>query len=392
MSKKLLNIALIFLVVSLLLGNSPQSSKIAIDNDNPILIKTNKTEFRQGKALGLEIINQTNKQLNFNFKCPNLIFKVYEIKNGKEIAKNSNSNLDCQDSKSQKYFNFSIEPLSKLNYSFTHWSNQLFDNLGTYIVKQDLTLNGQDTYTVQSNQFNYIQRGIFSKFWNNVIYQPIFNVLVLIVSFSPNLNLGVAIILLTLLLRAILHTQNKKAMVAQKKLSKIQPKLNAIREKYKGDQQKLAQETLKIWTTEKINPLSSLTPMLIQFPILIALFYVIQGVVNIDNQYLIYDALQHVELSEISSNFLGIIDLKESNIIVLPIIVASLQFIQMYMTLPKTDETSDKTQKSIQSGMLYFMPALIAVVTATLPSGVGLYWGTSTLVGIIQQHFINKDN
>jgi len=392
MSKKLLNIALIFLVVSLLLGNSPQSSKIAIDNDNPILIKTNKTEFRQGKALGLEIINQTNKQLNFNFKCPNLIFKVYEIKNGKEIAKNSNSNLDCQDSKSQKYFNFSIEPLSKLNYSFTHWSNQLFDNLGTYIVKQDLTLNGQDTYTVQSNQFNYIQRGIFSKFWNNVIYQPIFNVLVLIVSFSPNLNLGVAIILLTLLLRAILHTQNKKAMVAQKKLSKIQPKLNAIREKYKGDQQKLAQETLKIWTTEKINPLSSLTPMLIQFPILIALFYVIQGVVNIDNQYLIYDALQHVKLSEISSNFLGIIDLKESNIIVLPIIVASLQFIQMYMTLPKTDETSDKTQKSIQSGMLYFMPALIAVVTATLPSGVGLYWGTSTLVGIIQQHFINKDN
>jgi len=199
-------------------------------------------------------------------------------------------------------------------------------------------------------------------------------------------------IILTIILRGVLHKQNKKAMIAQKKLSKIQPKLNEIRNKYKDDQQKMAQETLKIWSQEKINPLSSLTPMLVQFPILIGLFYVIQGVLNIDNQYLIYDLLSHIRLEEIGTQFTNLIDLKKSNKIVLPIIVASLQFTQMYMTLPKSDDKTDSTQKGIQNGMLYFMPALIAVVTATLPSGVGLYWGTSTLIGICQQYFINKEN
>ena len=61
--------------------------------------------------------------------------------------------------------------------------------------------------------------------------------------------------------------------------------------------------------------------------------------------------------------------------------------------MPKNkDESKDGAQQAVQNGMLYFMPALIAVVTATLPSGVGLYWGTSTLIGIAQQYFINKSN
>lgn len=391
MSKKLFNLALLFLVISLLLGNSQQSNPISKNQDNPILLQTSKTEFRQGKPLELEIINQTEKQMHFNFACPNLPFQVNQIQNGKKQIIQAISNINCEDKNIQKFFNFKIAPLSKHILTLDNWSNQLFSSLGTFSLEKEYLIEGQ-TYQAETNQFQYIERGIFSKIWNNLIFQPLFNILILLVSISPNLNLGIAIIFITIILRAILHKQNKKAMIAQKKLSQIQPKLNQIREKYKDDQQKMAQETLKIWSQEKINPLSSLTPMLVQFPVLIGLFYVIQGVLNIDNQYLIYDILSHIRLENIATNFLGVIDLHDTNKIILPVIVASLQFIQMYLTLPKNTENTDSTQKSIQSGMLYFMPALIAVVTATLPSGVGLYWGTSTFIGIIQQYFINKEN
>ncbi|MBT5346988.1 YidC/Oxa1 family membrane protein insertase [bacterium] len=391
MSKKLFNLALIFLVISLLLGNSSQPSQIIENQENPIVFQTSKTQYKKGKPLALEIINQSQKQMIFNFECPKFPFEVFKIQNGKKQAVLAENNLDCSDKKIQSLFEFKVDPLSEHTFSIENWSNQLFSNLGTFVIEKDFIVEGQ-TYRSESNQFQYVKRGIFSKIWNDLIYQPLFNLLILIVSFSPNLNLGIAIIILTLVLRAILHKQNKKAMIAQKKLSKIQPKLNEIRNKYKDDQQKMAQETLKIWSQEKINPLSSLTPMLVQFPILIGLFYVIQGVLNLDNQYLIYDALSHIKLQDIGTQFTSLIDLKKTNKIILPIIVASLQFTQMYMTLPKTNDKTDSTQKGIQNGMLYFMPALIAVVTATLPSGVGLYWGTSTLVGICQQYFINKEN
>jgi len=393
MGKKILNIALIALLVSMLLGTTNTNKEIKENNQNPIIVKTIKNDFKLNKPLEFDIINQSLNTLSFKIECPNLLLKTYKIENGKEILKTAKSNLNCEQEQTKNLFEFKVPPLSKIQYSYQNWTNQLFDSTGTYVLKQDFLLEDGTTTEVVSNQFNYNPKGFFTRIWNDLIYQPIFNILILILSLSPNLNLGIAIIVLTIILRLLLHTQNKKAMIAQRKLAKVQPKLNEIREKYKNYQAQMAQETMKIWSQEKINPFSSITPMLIQFPILISLFYVIQAVLNIDNQYLIYDVLSHVRLEDISSSFFGLLDLRNSNKIVLPVIVALLQFIQMYMTLPKKEVNEKKdTQQSIQNGMLYFMPALIAVITATLPAGVGLYWGTSTLFGIVQQHFINKSN
>ena len=88
----------------------------------------------------------------------------------------------------------------------------------------------------------------------------------------PGHNLGWAIILLTLIIKLILLAPNQKALKAQKQMQKIQPQLDALKKKYANDQQKLAAETMEIWKKYKINPMSSCLPMLIQFPILIALF------------------------------------------------------------------------------------------------------------------------
>ena len=213
------------------------------------MFQTSKNQIKQGKPLELEIINQSQKKMDFNFNCPELPFQVYKIQNGKKQLIEAQNNLDCNDKKIQNLFKFSIQPLSKHTFSIENWSNQLFGNLGTFVIEKEFLIEGE-VYKSESNQFQYVQRGIFSRIWNDLIYQPLFNLLILIISFSPNLNLGFAIIILTIILRGVLHKQNKKAMIAQKKLSKIQPKLNEIRNKYKDDQQKMAQETLKIWSQE----------------------------------------------------------------------------------------------------------------------------------------------
>jgi YidC/Oxa1 family membrane protein insertase len=133
--------------------------------------------------------------------------------------------------------------------------------------------------------------------------------------------------------------------------------------------------------------MGSCLPLLLQFPILIALFWVIKGGLNPDNTYLLYTQYDGFSFHNISSQFLGL-DLLKANLYVLPLIVGLLQFIQMKMAMMKVPK---KNEMAIANNMMtYMMPIMIAVFTASLPAGVGLYWGTSTLYGLVQQYFVNK--
>ena len=212
-----------------------------------------------------------------------------------------------------------------------------------------------------------------------------------LVSISPNLNLGLGIIFLTLLIRLALFQTNQKALEAQKKMAKIQPQLNKIREQHKNNQAKIAEETLKIWQKEKVNPMSGILPILTQFPVLIAIFYVVQAGVNPDMQVLVYKFINNLEISQINSMFLGM-DLTQRNLFALPITVAFLQFVQIHLSQAnmKSDKKND-TQAQMQKTMATVMPALIAVFAASLPAGVGIYWAVSTLFGIGQQLIVNKN-
>jgi YidC/Oxa1 family membrane protein insertase len=222
----------------------------------------------------------------------------------------------------------------------------------------------------------------------------------------PGYNLGIAIILLTILLRLILFLPSQKGLESQRKLQDLQPRIKKLQEKYKNDQQKLASETFALYKEYKVNPFGSCLPLVIQLPILIGLFYVIQTGLNPDNIHLLYAPLQGFDLSLIDSNFFGLLDLQQREIFVLPLIVAALQFGQMKLALakktkqpePKKEKKLDKKGKP-QAGaemqkasemMVYVLPVMIALFTASVPSGVGLYWGTSTIFGILQQVYVNK--
>src|SRR5690606_26363572 len=113
---------------------------------------------------------------------------------------------------------------------------------------------------------------------------------------------------------------NHKALKAQKQMQKVQPQLEALKIKYKNDPQRLAQETMGIYKKYKVNPVSSCLPMLIQFPILIALFYVVRdGLTSIDPSFL-YSSVENLDLSTVNPRFLGL-DLTRANWWILPIIV-----------------------------------------------------------------------
>jgi len=194
---------------------------------------------------------------------------------------------------------------------------------------------------------------------------------------------------------------SQKALRSQKQLQEVQPKLEEIKRKYKGNQQKIAEETMKVWKEHKVNPMGNCLPLLIQFPILLALFHVISDGVNIGTATVLYDFLSNFSYSSLNTVLLGILPLTQKNVIVLPLIVGGLQFIQMKLSFSAKKKT-DKPKKDVapagidlgatQGLMTYFLPVMIAVFTASVPAGVGLYWGTSTLFAIGQQIVINKES
>jgi YidC/Oxa1 family membrane protein insertase len=141
--------------------------------------------------------------------------------------------------------------------------------------------------------------------------------------------------------------------------------------------------------------------MLIQFPILIALYFSVREVAVAENSYMLYEFQQNFDFGTIQTMFLGILELAEREQIFLPITIGILQFAQMKLTFSlkksKTPEPKEKKKdgmpdmSSMNKSMTYAMPLMIAFFTASLPAGVGLYWGTSTLFGIGQTIAINRE-
>jgi len=390
MKSKFLNYLLVFLGLSLFLQLASTPAKPTQDEYSPIYLSSTKKEYGQHKPFALKIHNNTAETLTFNLDCEKQPFAVVQTKYGQNTQKTFKPKLDCQQEDVKALLNFSIPSQKTHVLQYKYWSNNLFQEFGDYFVQAELKIKDKQ-YTIKSNQFSFQPRGIFGKIWLNIFYKPVYNLFMYLVSISPNLNLGLGIIFLTLLIRLALFQTNQKALEAQKKMAKIQPQLNKIREQHKNNQAKIAEETLKIWQKEKVNPMSGILPILTQFPVLIAIFYVVQAGINPDMQVLVYKFINNLEISQINSMFLGM-DLTQRNLFALPLTVAFLQFVQIHLSQAnmKSDKKND-TQAQMQKTMATVMPALIAVFAASLPAGVGIYWAVSTLFGIGQQLIVNKN-
>lgn len=204
-------------------------------------------------------------------------------------------------------------------------------------------------------------------------------------------DLGLSIILLTAVIKVIFLPLSNKATRSQKALSHLQPKIKEIQEKYKDDKGKQSKEMMELYKKEKINPFSGCLPLLIQLPVLIALFWVFrtfEGGLSGEEFQMIYSFIPQPD--SVNTIFLGIVNLIEPSFY-LAILAGVFQFFQTKMTLP-AKQTSKKGDFSsmMQNQMKYVFPIFTVVILLRLPSAIGLYWLTTTIFTIIQQFIVFK--
>jgi len=242
---------------------------------------------------------------------------------------------------------------------------------------------------------------ILTQAFNVILYQPLLNILVLLYLYLPGHDFGIAIIILTVLIKFLFYPLGRQSIKSQKALSELQPKMKEIQEKYKQDKEKQTKEIMALYKREKISPFSGCLPILIQLPVLIALYRVFWNGLQPEQMNLLYNFVQSPGI--INANFLGLVDLSRAvsfvteqgeriylwGNIVLIFIVGITQFIQVKMIGPRKSKKqganfSDQMQKQMQ----YFMPAFMVLILLRLPSALALYFLTSTLFTIIQQYVI----
>src|SRR3989344_2192114 len=216
--------------------------------------------------------------------------------------------------------------------------------------------------------------GFIADIFNAALYYPLFNSLIFIYNYLPGHDFGLAIILLTLIIRVILYPVAVKALHSQKALQALQPKLQEIQKKYKDDKEKQAKETLEMYRTEKINPFSGLLLALVQIPILIALYQVFWHGLRPEALDHLYSFVANP--GQINAMFVGLVDLAKPNI-PLAFVAGLLQFFQTKMLLPAQDKSKPKDTTMatmMQKQMVYFFPFITVIILWKLPSALGLYF------------------
>lgn len=209
-------------------------------------------------------------------------------------------------------------------------------------------------------------------------------------------DLGVAIILLTAIIKLILWPLSQKSIKSQKSLQELQPKINELKIKYKDKQQEMGRALMDLYKEHKVNPFSSCLPLLLQLPFFIAVYRVFRDGLS-QHLDLVYTFVYRPEF--INSVFLGFLDLSKPNVY-LAILAGLAQFWQAKMMMAKNnknisvklDSKDDSMAAIMNKQMLYFMPAITIFVGITLPGGLTLYWLVLTLLTILQQFLVSKNS
>jgi YidC/Oxa1 family membrane protein insertase len=230
--------------------------------------------------------------------------------------------------------------------------------------------------------------------FNLILYQPLFNALILLYRYLPGQDLGIAVVALTVLIRLLLYPLMAQAIRSQKVMAELQPKIQEIQERFKNDKEKQAKEMMEFYRKEKINPLGGCLPLLIQMPILLALFRVFMSFKDGLGSVQPATLYSFVPFPDISGEpiFLGLLNLAQPSLI-LAVLAGICQFVQTKAISPKPQKikTSDQMAKfsgTMQKQMLYFFPVFIFFILLRLPAAIGLYWLVTSLFSIGQQYLV----
>jgi len=224
---------------------------------------------------------------------------------------------------------------------------------------------------------------------SKILYQPLFNALIFLVWLIPGHNIAWAIIVLTVIVRLILLPSSLKAARSQIRMRDLQPELRKLQAKYKDDKQKQSQALMAFYKQNNVHPLGSCLPLLVQFPILIVLYYVFINGLNTTHFDLLYSFMPRSDA--LNTVWLGL-DMAKPDRYILPVIAGALQFIQGRQMMPIKPKDGSKSDPGtmVSSQMMYLMPIFTIFIAGKLPAALPLYWIITTLFGIGQQWWAAK--
>lgn len=232
---------------------------------------------------------------------------------------------------------------------------------------------------------------MLNAFWNNVFYRPLYNLLLGIIAIMPGADVGLAVITLTIIVKLILFPLTQRSIYSQIEMKELEPEINAIKARV-ADKAEQNKQIFALYKEKKVNPFSSCLLILIQLPIIIALYLVfLHGFT--ETSVLPYSFVNAPET--FNMNFLGFFNLAEKSII-FAVLAAGTQFIQGWLAQKRQGKPqggegmAGQFAKTLQIQMLYVLPIMIGFIAYSISAAVALYWITSNIFTIGQELYTRR--
>ncbi len=232
---------------------------------------------------------------------------------------------------------------------------------------------------------------MISSFFHTAIYDPLYNGVVFFVGVIPSHDIGLAIIALTIVVRIIIFPLSSRAIQAQLAMKKVAPEVEAVKAKYKDNREEQGRAIFALYRERGVKPFASIGLVLIQFPVLIGLYWVFYkgGFPSVDPS-LLYSFVQIP--ASVNMEFLGLLDMSQRSIII-ALLAAATQLIYTRLsmgprgtTTPTEASLSSDMAKSFDLQARYVLPVVIGVIAYTIPAAAPLYWVTSNTFMIAQEY------
>ncbi len=230
--------------------------------------------------------------------------------------------------------------------------------------------------------------------FNTFVFIPLYNALVFLVSVIPFADLGLAVIMLTIIVKLILFPLSLKAVRTQFAMRALEPRLKEIKEKFKDKREEQARKTMALYKESGVNPFSSVLLILIQLPIIFGLYWVfVRGGLPDLNLDILYSFTPIPEM--FNMQFFWVSDIAEKSAI-LALLAGATQYFQIKLTLPplkergKTPSLKDDLARSFHLQMRYMMPIIVVVIAYAISAAIALYWTTSNVFAIGQELFVRR--
>lgn len=241
--------------------------------------------------------------------------------------------------------------------------------------------------------------------FNELLYRPLFNSMVFFYNTIPGANIGLALILTTLVVRILMIPLYRASIKSQREMTIVQPILKELQTKYKDDRQKLSEEMLKAYKEHNVNPFAGILLLFVQIPILIAIYNVSLNIFKPENYPALYSFITLPET--FNPQFFGLLNVADSKNIILALLVGISQYYQIKLIISRTKSAKPKeTKKSkkkksdkpeepdfattLNKQMLFMMPILVTIFAYSFPAAMSLYWITTTLFTIGQEFILIK--